>query len=177
MNLILIGYRGSGKTTVGELLARRLGWHFIDLDDMIVRKAGKNISEIFAAEGEAGFRKREREACEQLRKSKHQVIAFGGGTLVDNESRTLAKRIGKLIWLRAPAAVLWRRIKADSNSEKNRPGLTPIGGLDEVEAVLQQREQIYENAAVHIVDTTSDMPEQVAEAIEMWFRANDSEAG
>lgn len=177
MNLILVGYRGSGKTTVGELLAKRLGWHFVDTDALISRKAGKSIPEIFATEGEDGFRKREREACDQLRKSKNQVIAFGGGTIVDPESRAIVKRVGKVVWLRAPAAVLWRRIQADAARGVKRPNLTPVGGLDEVEAVLRQREPIYETAAAHIVDTTTDSPEQIAEALEMWYRANDSEAG
>lgn len=177
MNLILIGYRGAGKTTTGEILAKRLGWHFVDLDDMICRRAGKTIAEIFSTEGEEGFRRRERETCELLRKSRNQVIALGGGTLTEQDNRNLVKRIGKAVWLRAPAAVLWSRISRDKSSASRRPNLTTDGGLDEVEKTLRQREPIYESAAVHIVETTVDSPEEVAEAIEMWFKANDSEAG
>lgn len=154
-----------------------MGWHFVDLDDMICRRAGKTIAQIFDTEGEAGFRRRERETCELLRKSRNQVIALGGGTLVELENRNLVKRIGKAVWLRAPAAVLWSRISRDKNSASRRPNLTPNGGLDEVEKVLREREPIYEAAAVHIVDTTVASPDEVAEAIEMWFSANDSEAG
>lgn len=177
MNLILVGYRGCGKTTVGEILARKMGWQFVDLDDLVARKAGKTIAEIFATEGEEGFRRREREACEQLRKSKNQVIALGGGTLMDPEARALIKRVGKVVWLRAPAAVLWSRISKDASSAANRPNLTAEGGLPEVEKLLMQREPIYQSAAVHIVESVTDTPEMIAEAIEMWFGANDSEAG
>jgi shikimate kinase len=79
------------------------------------------------------------------------------------------------VWLRAPAAVLWSRIIRDSNSARNRPDLTAGGGLAEVEAYLKLRETNYAAMAVHQVDTISDSPEQVAEAIELWFRANDTE--
>lgn len=176
MNLILVGYRASGKTTVGEILARRMGWHFVDLDDLVARKAGKTIAEIFASEGEEGFRRREREACEQLRKSKNHVIALGGGTLMDPECRALIKRVGKSIWLKAPASVLWSRISRDEASARNRPDLTAEGGLTEVESLLRQRDPIYKSVSVHVVDSVTDSPEEIAEAIEMWFEANDSDA-
>lgn len=177
MNLILVGYRGAGKTTIGEILARRMGWHFVDLDDMISRRAGKTIAEIFETEGESGFRRRERETCELLRKSRNQVIALGGGTLVEPENRNLVKRIGKAVWLKAPAAVLWSRISRDKSSAVNRPNLSASGGLDEVEKTLCEREAVYAAVAAHVVETTVDSPEAVAEAIEMWFAANDSESG
>lgn len=176
MNLILAGYRGCGKTTVGEVLARKMGWHFVDLDDLISRKAGKTIVEIFATEGEEGFRRREREACEQLRKSKNQVIALGGGTLINSDCRALLKRVGKVIWLRAPAAVLWARISRDGATAHGRPDLTQDGGLAEVENLLREREPIYKAAALHIIDSVNDSPEEIAEAIEMWFEADDSDA-
>jgi len=177
VNLILIGYRGCGKSTVGQLLSRRLGWQFVDLDEVVVQNAaGRSIAQIFAAEGEAGFRQRERAALDLLRKGRRQVIAAGGGAVIDAESRALAKKIGKVVWLRAPAAVLWARIRKDPGSARNRPDLT-VGGLDEVEAVLRDREDIYRSAAGHIVDTVSASVEEVADAIEMWYRANDSEGG
>lgn len=177
MNLILTGYRGSGKTTIGQMLAQKLGWRFVDLDEVIVQRTGRTISELFAAEGEAGFRRHEKEACDFLRKGKNQVIALGGGTLNDPETRAAVKRLGKTIWLSAPPAVLWARISRDPKSARNRPDLTPEGGLKEVETVLQEREPIYRSAAAHIVDTVNDSPEQIADSIEMWFRANDTEAG
>lgn len=175
MNLVLVGYRGSGKSTVGDILARRMGWRFLDLDAVIVERAGRSIAEIFAAEGEAGFRRREKEACESFRKAKRQVIALGGGALEDPETRAAAKRLGKIIWLQAPAAILWARISRDPSSAKNRPDLTSGGGLAEVESTLIQREASYRAMAVHQVDTISMSPQEVAEAVELWFRANDTE--
>ncbi|HKQ50475.1 MAG TPA: shikimate kinase [Phycisphaerae bacterium] len=175
MNLVLVGYRGSGKSTVGEILARRMGWRFLDLDAVIVERAGQSIAQLFATEGEAGFRRREKEACESLRKAKNHVVALGGGALEDPETRLAAKRLGKIVWLRAPAAILWSRISRDPSSPRNRPDLTPGGGLAEVETTLKLREANYGAMAAHQVDTISDSPEQVAEAIELWFRANDTE--
>lgn len=177
MNLVLIGYRGSGKSTVGPLLAKRLGWQFVDVDELITERAGQSIREIFASESEEGFRRREREVCESLRKKRHHVIALGGGALTNPDVRLAAKRLGKLIWLRAPAAVLWSRISRDRKSASQRPDLTPEGGLQEVEKLLREREREYEAAAAHTVDTMSDDPDQVAEAVEIWFHANDVESG
>lgn len=173
MNIFLVGTRGSGKSTVGPLIAKRLGMGYVDLDARIVEEAGRSIREIFAAEGEAGFRKREKEACQKLRKVKDHIIALGGGALVDPESAALLKRIGKFVWLRAPAAVLWARVSKDPHTIYNRPNLTAAGGLSELEALLSNREPIFESVSNHVVDTESLSPKEVVEAIELWFRAND----
>jgi len=175
VNLILVGYRGAGKTTVGEMLARCLGWTFMDLDDLVCRNTGKTIREIFATEGETGFRQREREALGTLRRVKEHIIALGGGALTHPEIPALARRIGKIIYLRAPAAVLWARISKDPSTFRNRPDLTSLGGLDEVEKVLAEREGLYESASHHIVDTMSHSPAEVAEALELWVEANDAD--
>lgn len=174
MNLFLIGCRGSGKSTVGALVAKQFSWRFIDLDRRIVKDAGCTITAIFAKEGESGFRRREREACQRLRGLKRNVIAMGGGSLNDAENRIMVKRLGKVIWLRAPAAVLWSRIAKDPHTAQNRPNLTAGGGLSELEATLAAREPLYRAAAHHIIDTMSQTPSQVAEAIEIWFHADDA---
>ena len=175
MNLILVGYRGSGKSTIGPLVAERLGWKFIDLDELIVKRAGRTVKQIFDSEGEPGFRRLEREALESLRKAKGQVIALGGGAVVDPDIRVLVKRIGRVIWLVAPPSVLWSRISADRNSTDNRPSLTAAGGLTEVERMLAEREPHYRAMANHVVQTMPDPPEKVAEAIEIWVRADDAD--
>lgn len=174
MNFFLAGSRGSGKSTVGPLVARRLGWTYLDLDEKIADEAGCSIREVFAREGEAGFRMREKAACQKLRRLKRHVVALGGGTLTDPENRAMLRRAGKIIWLRAPAAVLWARIQHDPDSSKNRPNLTAAGGLSELEAILAQREPQYEAAAHHAIDTVSSSPAEIAEAIEIWYRANDT---
>jgi len=176
VNLILVGGRGSGKSTVGPLVAVRLGWQFVDLDAWIVKEAGRTIRDIFATEGEEGFRRREREACLHLKKRRNFVIAMGGGSLLAPENRTLMKRLGKMIWLRAPAAVLWSRINQDPHTAESRPDLTAEGGLGELEATLAQREPQYRASAHHILDTMSETPDAIAEAIELWYHANDAQS-
>ncbi len=173
MNIFLIGSRGSGKTTVGALVARRLNMPFVDLDERIVKDAGMSVRDIFACEGEEGFRRREREAVLQVKRLRNHVIALGGGTITAPENLSSLRRVGKFVWLRAPAAVLWSRISRDPHSIYNRPNLTAAGGLSEMEALLNQREPIYEVAAAHVIDTVSMTVEQIAEAIEMWYAAGD----
>jgi shikimate kinase len=174
VNLILVGHRGSGKSTVGSLVAKRLGWRFVDLDQVIATQTGKTIREMFVQDGEAEFRARERQALQGLRKARNCVIALGGGTLGQPENRSLARRLGRVVWLRAPAIVLWSRIKGDRHKIDTRPDLTPAGGLTETEAKVTEREPAYRSVAHHIVDTVSTTPEAVADAIELWFRAGDA---
>lgn len=176
MNIILVGSRGSGKSTVGPSVAKRLKMEFVDLDARIVEDAGKSIREIFATEGEAGFRRREREAFQKVKKLKDHVIALGGGALTDPETLSLVRRVGKVVWLRAPAAVLWSRVSKDPHTIYNRPSLTSSGGLAELEAILLQREPIYESAANHVIDTETLSVSEVVEAIELWYEANDAHA-
>jgi len=174
VNLVLVGYRGSGKSTIGAILAKQLGWSFIDVDILIAQHSGRTIAELFAEEGESGFRKRERDACQSLRRSKRTVIALGGGALNEPENRTLVRRLGKVVWLRAPAAILWARISQDAKSADDRPDLTSTGGLPEVEAMLEEREPLYRRVAHHMVDTFPGAPDDIAAAIEIWYQANDA---
>lgn len=174
MNIFLIGSRGSGKTTVGRVLAKRLNWSFIDIDQMIIESTGCSIRQTFALEGEQGFRQRERDACLRVKKVDEHVVSLGGGTVCVPENYTSLKRSGRFVWLRTPAAIAWSRIQQDPQGKSNRPDLTPTGGLSELEALLVEREPKYEAAAHHIVDTVSDTPEQIAEAIELWFVASDT---
>ena len=176
MNVFLVGCRGSGKTTIAPLLAKQLGWQFLDLDARIVELSGKTIREIFQEEGEEGFRRRESEACQHLKRVRHYVIALGGGSLNDPENRLLIKRLGKVVWLRAPAAVLQSRIKQDPHTANHRPNLTDHGGLAEMESILAEREPHYRAVANHTVDTVTQSPVEIAEAIEMWYRADEPQA-
>lgn len=174
MNLTLVGYRGSGKSTIGALLAKRLGWTFCDLDALIVQRAGRSIAQIFKESGESDFRRLEREACLALRKAQHTVLALGGGALADPDIRTLVGKLGKVVWLRVPAAVLWGRINGDAKSSGSRPDLTAEGGLPEVEAMLKRRDPLYRSAADHVIDTFPGTPDDTADAIELWHRADDA---
>ncbi len=177
MNLVLIGYRGSGKSIVGATLSNRIGYGFLDLDEQIARSLGRTIRDVFESEGEAGFRRHEHEALGALAKLNRHVIALGGGALDDPENQAIVRRLGRVVWLRAPAIVLWTRIRSDEKTPRDRPDLTAAGGLSEVEVVLARREPVYRKCSNHVIDTMSMLADEVAEAIELWHRAGDSAHG
>jgi shikimate kinase len=155
-NLVLIGYRGSGKTTVGRAAAQRLGYRFVDTDDRIVAEAGTTIAEIFAAEGESGFRDREAAAVERASALTGCVISAGGGAILRADNVERLRRSGFVVWLTAPAEVLCRRIEGDASTSASRPALTGLSGLAEVRSVLSARESAYRRAADVSVDAAGD---------------------
>ena len=165
MNIVLIGYRGSGKTAVGKLLAQKLGRAFVDTDELIVQRAGLIIKDIFAREGEAGFRQREAAAIAAACANDNQVIAAGGGAVLRAENVAAMKSNGNVIWLEADAAILHARIVADAATSANRPNLTSAGGIEEVRTLLAKRSPLYEAAADARVDVSQLAPQQVAERI------------
>ena len=156
-------------------MAQRLNWRFVDLDDLVEKRTGKRIADIFKVEGEQAFRQHETETLETIRRSKGQVIALGGGALNHPDIRVLLKKMGKAVWLQAPAAILHARILRDAKSGVIRPDLKG-GGLSEVEAVLMEREPTYRASATHTIDVTTATPDDVADTIELWYRANDAES-
>jgi shikimate kinase len=163
MGIVLIGYRGSGKTTVGRLLAQRLNKPFVDVDDLIVERAEKPIRDIFAEGGEKLFRELEMAAVAQLAGRGETIIAVGGGAILREENR---RALGghTIVYLRCEAPELLRRIRSDPNTSDNRPNLTALGGgIAEIEALLQQREPIYKAAMMHEIDVTKLTP---AEAVD-----------
>ncbi|MCH7814825.1 MAG: shikimate kinase, partial [Planctomycetes bacterium] len=100
-NLVLIGYRGAGKSAVGRLLAEQTGWTFVDIDAVIESEAGQSIAEIFAAGGEPAFRKHERDVIARVTQQPHQVIAVGGGAILDRRNVDRLRATGRVIWLTA----------------------------------------------------------------------------
>lgn len=169
MNIILIGYRGSGKSSVGKLLALRLGWAFVDTDEQIVRRAGKSIAEIFAHAGEAGFRELESAVVAEAAGTDHTIIAAGGGVVLRAENVARLKQHGRLVWLQAAPEVLWRRIQADLKTAASRPNLTAAGGLEEIRRLLNLRAPLYAAAADFTVDASSGTVEQLAERVAAWI--------
>ncbi len=163
--LILIGHRATGKTTVGRLLAARLGWQFADVDEHIEAAFGGSIAQIFAIEGEAGFRLREATALEALCGRERHVIATGGGAILRAENRMRLRSSGYVAWLTAPPETIWARIQDDPTTAARRPNLTASGGLEEVRTLLAARELLYREAAHFIVDADVPSPEAVAAAI------------
>jgi shikimate kinase len=160
--LHLIGYRGTGKTTVGRLLAAALGRPFVDVDDVIEASAGQTVAAVFAAEGEAGFRDREADALRQLAAADPLVLATGGGAILRPDNRDLLRGSGHVIWLTAPVEVIWDRLRSDPLTAARRPNLTGSGGVEEVRAVLAAREPLYRATAHHTVATAGRSPDEVA---------------
>ncbi len=167
MSVFLIGYRGSGKTTVGRKLAARLGWGFIDADEQIVQETGKTIRAIFADQGEQGFRDVESRVIEKLAALTDHVMSLGGGAVLREINRQrIAKPGASVIYLHCEPAVLADRIARDQSTADNRPALTPLGGsIDEVRQLLAIREPIYRSMMTASLDVTHLTPDESVERL------------
>jgi shikimate kinase len=164
-NVVLIGYRGCGKTRVGRALGARLGWRFVDTDEEVEARAGRRVAEIFAADGEAVFRRLEQAVVADVARGVGQVIAVGGGAVLAEANRAVLQRAGICVWLVAPAEVLRERIERDARSATQRPALTALDGLEEVRHLLGEREALYASIAEHVVRTDGRSVAEVVEAV------------
>jgi shikimate kinase len=160
--LSLVGYRGTGKTTVGRLVAARLALPFVDADHELERRAGRSIASIFAEQGEPSFRDLEQAVLEDLSTRSGLVLATGGGAILREPNRAALKRLGPVVWLTAPVEILARRLQGDRAS---RPPLTAAGTLAEIAAVLEVRTPLYREVADLVIDTKGRSPRRVADLI------------
>ena len=166
-NVILVGFMGTGKSVVGKLLAERLGRPFVDLDKKIEREAGRPVARIFEEEGEAGFRKRERQVVRVAAALKGHVVAAGGGVMADDENVRLLKESGWLICLTARPEVILQRTAA---TLQGRPLLAGGEPKERIEALLKLRAPFYAKADAAV--ETSDRPvREVVEEIVKWIDA------
>ena len=157
VNVILFGYRASGKTTIGSRLADRLGRTFVDVDERIcARFGGRTIAQIWADEGEPAFRRTESQEARALCRQDDLVIGLGGGTLMQDVAREAVRLAdAHRVYLKCEPEELLRRIREDEKSTSARPNLTGLGGgIEEIQAVLGEREPIYRSAADQILDVT-----------------------
>ncbi len=161
MNVLLIGFMGSGKTFTGRELAEILGYRFVDMDDLIVEKAGMSIPEIFSRFGEERFREIETEVLEELANEDGLVIACGGGVVVKERNHPVLKRAGKVVFLMASPEVIYERVKGDTN----RPLLNVPDPMARIRELLDQRMEKYLKASDLRVDTDGKSPREVAEEI------------
>jgi shikimate kinase len=174
MNIVLIGYRGTGKTTVAQLVALQLGREWIDADVEIELRAGKSIAAVFAEDGENHFRDLESEVLAELLQKNDVVLALGGGVIVRESNRELIKNSGSItVWLTAPANVLHERILADALSKERRPALTNQSGLEEIRTLLMKREPWYRECTTIAIDNDQKSPGRIADEIVQYVRSTD----
>lgn len=165
MIVTLIGYRGSGKSSVAAALRDRLGWPVLEADRLIQERAGCSISEIFSRQGEKHFRDLEEAVITELLRKPSGILSAGGGAVLRTTTCERMRQAGPVVLLEASVSELARRISADQVSASQRPSLTDAGFLGEIEAVLTARQPIYHEAATHRIWTENKSPEAIAEEI------------
>ena len=161
-NIVLIGFMGCGKSSIGRRLASRLGHAFLDSDELIIEAAeGRSITELFAKEGEERFRERETRALQGLVDSTSIVLATGGGAVLRPENREILRRIGTTVWLHADPEILFER----STRNRKRPLLEVENPRTTFNTLLESRIPIYEAAADLKIDASGLSHEQTVESI------------
>ena len=155
MNVVLIGYRCSGKTVVGKTLARELGKEFLDTDALIEENAGRSIETMISTKGWDRFRETEKRLVKEVSRRNNLVIATGGGIVMDEENVKNLKQNGWVVWLKGEPDVLRERMAKEEGSGKVRPSLTGADPLEEIKEVLSVRKPFYERAGDLVVDTTN----------------------
>jgi shikimate kinase len=163
--IFLIGYRGTGKTSVARQLANRLNFDCVDADDEIERRVRKSITAIFREDGEAAFRDVESAIVDELARRRRAVIALGGGAVLRETNRQAIRAAGHVVWLTASVDTILNRLAADESTSSRRPNLTAAGGRAEVESILAVRTPIYRQCATLVVDTEGKTAAEVADEI------------
>ena len=165
LNLVLIGFRATGKTAVGSRLAEALHRPFLDLDQVLVREAGRPIADIVAQGGWAEFRRLEKNLVARYRDARGLVLATGGGVVLDPDNVAALRENGILIWLTADPAAIQARLAQDQPQDANRPSLTGEDTIREVLEVLEARAPLYQAAAQMSIDTTHNSVAQVVKLV------------
>lgn len=163
VRIALVGYRGSGKSAVALLLAKRRDWSCIDTDERIEQQAGMTVRDIFSREGEPRFRALESQAVAAACGLERAVISVGGGAVLAESNREILRAAAFVIWLTASAETLATRLAGDARSASLRPALTDLDPLGEIRVKLAERSPLYARCAHITIDTTERDPEAVAE--------------
>jgi shikimate kinase len=171
--LALIGLRGTGKSTVGRDLAKRLNWEFLDSDSIVQDRAGKSIRQLFAENGESEFRRLETEVVQECCKRESVVIATGGGAVLNPANVAALRQNGFVVHLTASPSELWCRISKDRTTAETRPRLTTADTeLDELKKLMLSRAAIYAQARHAEVSVEGRSPDEVLEAVLILMRAH-----
>ena len=163
MNIVLIGFSGAGKTAIGEILAKKIGWKWVDTDKIIEEKHGK-IAEIFEKKGEEYFRALEKETIKEISLKSKLVISTGGGLIANEENAVALKKTGKVLYLKANAETLFSRL----NGCQDRPLLFGEKGREKFSVLLKNRLPIYEKQADFVLETDGlSIQQSVEKAVEI----------
>jgi len=165
LNIYLVGMMGSGKTTVGELLAKQLGYKFFDTDALITQVAGKSISNIFAEEGEVEFRAIEAQVLGEISSYTRLVVATGGGIVMNQQNWGYLHQ-GLVIWLDVPIPLLIARLQCDRQTADQRPLLQSPNPEQRLQEILMQRQEMYAEADLRISISSEHTPPMVQ--TEIW---------
>ena len=160
-NIVLVGFMGSGKSSIGRQLAKRLGFQFLDTDQLIVDRAKKEIADIFAMDGEAAFRDLETSVLASVAHLQRCVVATGGGAVIREQNRQIMREIGFVVGLTADPQVIYERVSRNNK----RPLLQTQDPRGTIIALLESRRSAYEQAARFTLDTTHLTHAQAVEAI------------
>ncbi|MDD5757487.1 MAG: shikimate kinase [Desulfobulbaceae bacterium] len=163
--IILIGYRATGKTSVGKCLAAALGIPFFDMDRELEKRCGQSIAELVASQGWPYFRALEKELLVEIIGKNDQVVSTGGGAILHQDIWQQLKESSFVVWLTADHETIYRRLMGDSQTSSQRPALTEGNAYSEIVSVLQEREPLYRTGAHFTVDTGVRGIDEVVEAV------------
>ncbi len=164
-NVFLIGYRCTGKSSVGKLLAAKLGWPFIDTDSLLVSESGISIKEIVEKHGWDTFRKMEHAIVNQVCILDRRVVATGGGVVLAEANVNLMKKNGKIVWLKALSETIESRMMLDQDTAAFRPSLTSKDSISEIEETLLERDPLYRQAMDFYVKTDERRVDEICDEI------------
>ncbi|MGW8160703.1 MAG: shikimate kinase [Desulfobulbales bacterium] len=163
--IILTGYRATGKSSIGKILADLIGFEFVDTDQAIEKRQGETIAEMVSRGGWDLFRRKEEDMLLELARSRNKVIATGGGSVIHQKAWTRLRKNGLVIWLKADVKTICQRLAADNDTEDLRPALTEMGTMDEISMVLSERQPLYEKSSDLTINTEGKTPDEIAEFI------------
>ena len=168
-NIALIGFRATGKSTVGEILAGKLGRDFVDMDQRLTSIAGRDIATWVKQDGWDSFRRSESGLLEIISEQRGLVVAAGGGIVLDPQSRRLLRKHFFTVWLKAMPQTIYARLSSDPGSLRTRPPLSELPMNEEIVKALSEREPLYAQVAIIEIDTEGKQTIQIADEIAKLF--------
>ncbi len=163
--IALIGFRASGKSLVGKLLAQELNLSYVDMDERLVAASGRSIDQWVQDQGWESFRKAESELLKELVREQGLIVATGGGVVLSADNRKILKDHFLVIWLKASPETTHARMRGDPNTETNRPAFTSLPIREEIRKILTERAGLYQETAHITLETDAALPEQLVSKI------------